>query len=85
MFVEEINVLRPINDAGMNALESTNLYLYFTCGVMVTLVGKRLEDPSSNPGGRLFAFCVAIIYLGKVCIQIFSFLLWVNSRAEETL
>ena len=34
---------------------------------------------------RLIAFHIALIPLGKVWIQLFSFQLWVNSRADKAL
>ena len=51
-----------------------------TRGVMVMVAGIGHGDTSSNPG--LIAFHIALIPLGKVWIQLFSFQLWVNSRAD---
>ena len=34
---------------------------------------------------RLIAFHIALMLLGKVCIQLFSLQLWVNSRADKVL
>ena len=40
--------------------------------VMDIVIGNGHGDPSSNPG-PIFAFHIALILLGKVCIQLFSF------------
>ena len=45
---------------------------------MVIVAGIGHGDTSSNPG--LIAFHIALIPSGKVCIQLFSLQLWVNSR-----
>ena len=37
---------------------------------------------SSNPGQDWLHFHIALIPLGKVCIQLFSLQLWVNSRTD---
>ena len=49
-------------------------------GVMVIVAGIGHGDTSSNPG--LITFHIALIPFGKVCIQLFSLQLWVNSRAD---
>ena len=50
------------------------------CGVMVIVAGNGHDDTSSNPGRDWLHFHIALIPLGKVWIQLFSFQLWVNSR-----
>ena len=51
-------------------------YLGGASGVMVIVAGIEHGDTSSNPG--LIAFHIALIPLGKVWIQLFSFQLWVK-------
>ena len=40
------------------------------------------NGPEFKSWTRLFAFHMVLIHLGKVCIQLFTFQLWVNSRTD---
>ena len=46
---------------------------------------KWTQWPKFKSWTRLFVFHKALIHLGKVWFQLFSLLLWVNSRADLTL
>ena len=54
-------------------------------GVMLIIVGNGHGDLSSNPEWGCLHFYIVLISLGKVWIQLFSFQLWVNSRADWSL
>ena len=43
------------------------------CGVMAITVENGHDNSSSNPVQGCFAFHIAVILLGKVCSQLFSF------------
>ena len=75
-----------------------DLYLSFVCvtqkggkymtirgsarGVMVIVVRKWTQRHEFKSWTRMIAFHIALIPCGKVWIQLFSLLLWVNSRAD---
>ena len=54
-------------------------------GVMVIVVGNGHGDTRFKSWTRLVAFHMALIPLEKVWIQLFSFQLWLNSRADWVL
>ena len=49
-------------------------------GVMVIVIGKWSQRPDFKSRTMLFTFHIMLIPLGKVCIQLSSLQLWVNSR-----
>ena len=54
-------------------------------GIMVIVVGNGHGDTSSNPEQEWLHFHIALIPLGKVWIQLFSFQVWVNSLTDWVL
>ena len=53
-----------------------------TLCVMVTIIGKWTQRNEFKSWMMPSAFHIALIPLGKVCIQLFSLQIWVNSRAD---
>ena len=52
---------------------------------MVIIIRNEHCNRSSNYWMRLIAFCIALILLGKIFIQLFSLQQWVNNRLDWIL
>ena len=60
------------------------LYIYIGVQRVMVIIDKNGHCEFKS-WTRQFAFSIAIMSLGKVWIQLFSFQLWVNSRVDWTL
>ena len=53
-----------------------------THGISIIIVGRWFGYPKAKSWMRLFVFHIVLIPLGKIWIQSFNLLLWVNSRSD---
>ena len=62
---------------------SIYLYIYIGTCEMVHDVGKLTRWPEFKSWTRLFSFLLALVLLQNICVHLFSFQLWINSRADS--
>ena len=65
---------------GQRKRQHNSMFIYVGTHRIMVIVGSRLSYLSSNPGWSCLHLTM-LIPLRKVWIQLFSFLIWVNSRA----